>query len=95
LSKPLDLIDVLIEKQTHLRKMIHGSKSSQEYTNIVNVLESNHLDTIRHIFDSLTEDEQIFLYEEMNRQPLQYVVELSHWYDLMTDWQRNACRIIV
>lgn len=90
----LNIIDTLMERMEIRKKMITGNKNTEEWCRVVNVLNSNHQGSLEGYFNMLTEEQQLEIMRLMMERPYRYVVEITHWETLMTDWQLSAVRIV-
>lgn len=90
----LHVIDTLKERLEIRKKMITGQKEVQEWIRVYEVLNANYEDSLRGLYNKMTEEDQILTFIEMSHDTPKYAEEMLFWITFMPEWQRNACRIV-
>ncbi|MCK9532757.1 MAG: hypothetical protein M0R77_19920 [Gammaproteobacteria bacterium] len=90
----LDIIDTLKERLEIRKKMVTGRKEVTEWIRVYEVLNANYEDSLRGLYNKLSEEDQISTYILMSHDTPKYAEEMLFWITFMPEWQRNACRIV-
>lgn len=91
----LNIIDTLMERMEIHKKMISGARNTEEWSRVINTLNSNHEDSLRGYYNMLSEEDQLTVYNLMNENQSKYAYQLLHWISFMPEWQRVATRFLV
>lgn len=90
----LNVIDTMMDRLEIRKKMITGSRNTQEWINVYENLNANYRDALYGFYNMLSEEDQISVFLLMSENTSKYAMNMLEWITFMPEWQRTACRIV-